>query len=315
MERIVFLDRDSIRARFRPPSFAHEWIDYPTTKPDEIIGRLREATIAITNKIPLRAATLAELPQLKFIAVAATGVDCVDVAACRERSIGVANVRHYARHSVPEHVLMLLLNLRRNFVRYQSDVARGLWQQSPTFCLLGHPIHDLHGATLGIVGYGVLGRAVARLAEAFGMRVLVAEHKGATTVRDGRTTFAEVLHAADALTLHCPLTPETRGLIGREELAQMKPHAILINCGRGGLVDEAALAEALQTGRLAGAGVDVLSTEPPRDANPLLDAKLPNLIVTPHNAWASAEAMQILADQLVDNLEAFITGKPQNLVS
>lgn len=315
MERIVFLDRDSIRAEFRPPSFAYEWVNYPTTEPDEVVARLGGATIAVTNKIPLRAEALAALPQLRFIAVAATGVDCVDLAYCRARGIAVSNVRHYARRSVPEHVFMLLLNLRRNFTRYQLDVSQGAWQRARTFCLLDHPIHDLCGATLGIVGYGVLGQAVERLALAFDMRVLVAEHKGAAAVREGRVPFDEVLSRSDALTLHCPLTAATRRLIGHAELQQMKPHAVLINCGRGGLVDEAALAAALREGRLAGAGVDVLSAEPPREGNPLLDLKLPNLIVTPHNAWASDEAMQILADQLVDNLEAFVAGRPQNLVT
>jgi glycerate dehydrogenase len=314
LERIVFLDRASIRAAFRPPSFAHEWVDYPTTAPAEIVTRLASATIAITNKIPLRAPDLARLPQLRAVAVAATGVDCVDLNYCRERGIAVSNVRHYSRRSVPEHVLMLLLNLRRNFVRYQEDVGRGAWQQAPAFCLLEHPIHDLHGATLGIVGHGVLGQAVEKLALAFGMRVLIAEHKGATAAREGRVTFDELLRESDAVTLHCPLTPETRGLIGEAELERMKPGAVLINCGRGGLVDEAALVAALKAGRIAGAGVDVLTAETPRSGNPLLDERLSNLIVTPHNAWASDEAMQILADQLVDNLEAFVAGRPQNLV-
>jgi glycerate dehydrogenase len=314
LERIVFLDRASIRADFRPPSFAHEWVDYPTTAPGEIASRLADATIAITNKIPLRAPDLARLPQLKAIAVAATGVDCVDLDYCREHKIAVSNVRHYSRYSVPEHVLMLLLNLRRNFTRYQADVRRGAWQRASAFCLLEHPIHDLHGATLGVIGYGVLGQAVEKLALAFGMRVLIAEHKGVEVAREGRVPFDQVLRESDALTLHCPLTPETRGLVGEVELARMRPSAVLINCGRGGLVDEAALVAALKSGRIAGAGVDVLTAEPPRDGNPLLDAPLPNLIVTPHNAWASDEAMQILADQLVDNLEAFVAGTPQNLV-
>lgn len=315
MERIVFLDRDTVRANFRPPAFAHEWIEYPTTAQSEIADRLREATIAITNKIPLRGETLSQLPNIKLISVAATGVDCVDLAYCREHNIAVSNVRHYSKHSVPEHTMMLLLNLRRNFVPYQIDVQRNAWQKVSTFCLLNHPIHDLHGAKLGIIGYGVLGQAVAKLAEAFGMQVIISERKGTTEIRAGRVPFEKVLSECDAITLHCPLTPETRGMIGAKEIDLMQPQAVLINCGRGGLVHEAALAEALKAGRIAGAGVDVLSQEPPRNGNPLLDLKLPNLIVTPHNAWASDEAMQVLADQLIDNLEAFISGHPQNLVN
>lgn len=314
MEQIVFLDRDSVRTNFRAPNFPHQWIDYPTTKPDEILPRLRDATIAITNKIPLRAEVLSQLPKLRLITLAATGYDCVDVNYCRAHNIAVCNVRHYSSQSVAEHVLMLLLTLHRNFTAYQADVKSGDWQRSTTFCVNTHPIRDLHGSTLGIIGHGAIGQTVANLAAAFGMRVLIGERKGATVIRAGRVSFTDVIQASDAITLHCPLTPETRGMIGAAEFAQMKPNAILINCSRGGLVDEAALVKALQTGQIAGAGIDVLSLEPPRDGNPLLAVELLNLIVTPHNAWASQQAQQLLADQIIEILEGFINGNPLNQV-
>jgi glycerate dehydrogenase len=314
MERIVFLDRESIRAEFRAPAFSHEWKDYPTTTPGDVIPRLQGSTIAITNKVQLKRKDLEHLPDLKMIAVAATGTDCVDTDYCRENGIVVSNVRNYSIRSVPEHVFTLILALRRNLFAYRADMLNGAWQKSETFCLLDHPMTELHNSTLGIIGYGTLGRSVAAIAKAFGMRVIIAEHRGAVSVRDGRSSFDDVLCNSDVLTLHCPLTDETRGLIGQAELTKFKPNALLINCGRGGLVDENALAEVLKNRSIGGAGVDVLSVEPPNAGNPLLDLSLSNLIVTPHIAWASEEAMQKLADILVDNLEAFVGGNPQNVV-
>lgn len=315
MERIVFLDRNSIKANIRQPIFAHEWRDYAETRPGEVVEKLRDATIAISNKVALREADLSRLPTLKFIAIAATGVDNIDLQYCRQRGIIVSNVRGYARYTVPEHTLMMIMALRRNLINYREALRRGAWQRATQFCLLDYPIHDLHGSTLGIIGYGAIGRAVEKLALAFGMNVLIAEHKHAEAIRAGRTPFAEVLRRSDIVTLHTPLTHETRHMIGAVELALMPHHALLINCARGGIVDEAALVEAVQAGVIAGAGVDVLSNEPPRQGNPLLDLDLPNLIVTPHVAWSSIEAMQILADQLVDNIEAFVRGEPQNTVT
>ncbi len=315
MEQIVFLDRDTVRTNFRVPNFAHQWIDYPTTAPDDLLARLQNATIVITNKILLRADVLAQLPKLRLITLAATGYDCIDVPYCRAHNIAVCNVRHYSSQSVAEHVLMLLLALHRNLVAYQTEVKKGAWQRAATFCLNSHPIRDLHGSTLGLVGYGAIGQAVAELATAFGMQVLLGERKGAHSIRAGRIGFEQLLRASDCLSLHCPLTPETRGMIGAAEFEQMKPSAILINCSRGGLVDEGALVVALQTGKIAAAGIDVLSQEPPQMGNPLLEVDLPNLLVTPHNAWASALSQQNLTDQLVDVLESFIAGTPKNLVS
>ena len=310
MEKIVFLERNTLDADVRAPSFAHEWRDHGETRPEEVWERLRDATIAVVNKSPLGADVLARLPRLKLVAVAATGTDNIDLGFCRERGIAVTNVRGYAVRTVPEHVLALVLALRRNLVAYREDVRRGRWARAGQFCLLTHPIRDLAASTLGVVGYGALGQAVAELMRAVGMRVLAAEHKGAATVREGRTPFEEVLRECDVLTLHVPLNEETRGLVGRAQLALMRPTALLINCARGGVVDEGALAEALRSGAIAGAGVDVLTREPPTDGdNPLLSADLPNLILTPHVAWASREAMQALADQLIDNIEAFVKSR------
>ena len=306
-EIIVFLERNTFNVPFRRPAFAHEWSEFGETPPGEVVERLAPATIAICNKLPLRAETLPQLPKLRLIAVAATGVDNVDLAYCRSHNIAVCNTRGYAVNSLPEHALMLMLALRRNLMAYRDDVKAGRWHEAKQFCLLDHPIGDLRGATLGIVGFGTLGKSMAQLGRAVGMEVIVA-------VRDDRAGFEEVLRRSDVLSLHCPLTEETKNLIGADELAQMKPDAILINTARGGLIDDHALIEALKNGRLAGAGIDVLRNEPPRDGNPLLEVDLPNLIVTPHNAWASRQAMQTLADQLVNNLEAFVRGSPQNLV-
>lgn len=314
MERIVFLERNTFDAEFRRPRFDHEWIEYRETEREQIVERLSEATIAICNKLPLREPDLSQLFKLKLIAVAATGVDNIDLKYCQSRGITVCNTRNYAKHSLPEHVLMLMLALRRNLLAYVQDVRDGKWQDAKQFCLLNHTMHDLHGSKIGIIGYGSLGKAVAALAESIGMTVLVAERKHATNVRQGRAEFEKVLQLSDVLTLHCPLTEETRNLIDAEEFQMMKREAILINTARGGLVRGEALVEALQSGVIAGAAFDVLSEEPPREGNILLDQTLPNLIVTPHVAWASKEAMQTLADQLIDNIEAYFEGAPRNLV-
>jgi len=315
MERIVFLERNTIQANFRRPNFEHEWIEYGESFPEEVAERVRDASIVISNKLSLRETELSGAPALKLIAIAATGSDCVDLNYSRSRGIAVCNVRGYAVNAVPEHVLMLILALRRNLLAYREDVQEGKWQLSKQFCLLTHELHDIKGSTLGIVGYGSIGRSVARLAQALGMRVLIAEHKNAESIRDGRESFAEVLRQGDIVSLHCPLTEETRNLFGRGEFAMMKRNALLINTARGGLIEDAALIEALEKGLIGGAGLDALREEPPRDGNPLLDLKLPNLIITPHVAWASNEAVQALADQVIDNIEGFVAGKPRNLLT
>lgn len=314
-ERIVFLDRKSLIADIRAPAFPHKWVDHDKTDPDEVLERIKDASIVISNKVKLSGDILRQAPGVKMVAVCATGTDNVDLAYCREHGIAVSNIRGYAVHTLPEHVFMLILALRRNLIGWREDVRAGLWQQADTFCLFTRPISDIQGTTLGLIGLGVLGQSVRRIAEAFGMKVLVAEHKNAKAIRSGYAEFDTVLREADVISLHTPLTPETRHMISTREFGLMKPSALLINTARGNLVDEMALIEALKSKRIAGAGFDVLSVEPPRDGNPLLELDLPNFILTPHVAWGSRDAMQIMADQLVDNIEAFVAGKPRNLVT
>jgi glycerate dehydrogenase len=314
MERIVFLDRESVRAKVRRPSVPHEWIDYASTRPEEVEARVQGATIVVVNKVKLPGTVLARVPNLKLVACAATGTDNVDVAWCKEHGVAVANIRGYAVGAVPEHTLMLMLALRRQLVAYRADVLAGKWQQAPNFAFFDHRSRELRGSTLGLVGRGVLGQAVAHLGSAFGMRILWGERKGAAEVRDGYVSFERLLAESDVVSLHCPSTRENRGLIGEVELRMMKPDALLINTARGGLVDEGALLEALRQGRIGGAGLDVLSVEPPREGNVLLDVELPNLIITPHVAWTTDEALENLATQLIDNIEAFVRGESRNRV-
>jgi glycerate dehydrogenase len=320
MHKIVFLDRDSLIANVRAPAFEHAWQDFPATSQDEVVERLRGATIAITNKVPLRADAIARLPDLKLVAIAATGTDNVDLAACRQHGIAVCNIRDYSLVSVPEHTFALMLAVRRNLMAYARDVAAGRWQQSTRFCLLDHPIGDLAGSRLGIVGYGALGRRVAEIGRAFGMEIVVSSRSPVSARRDQwrpmQLPLSSLLMTSDVVSLHLPLTDETRHMIGADELARMKKTAILINTARGGLVDEAALAEALMKGVIAGAGFDVLSKEPPVPDNPLLNLPnaVPNFVLTPHVAWASGGAMQTLADMLVENIDAWAAGNPKNLV-
>ncbi|SFN29548.1 glycerate dehydrogenase [Formivibrio citricus] len=312
--QIVFLDRSTLTVPLRPVNLPHRWVEYAATLPEETAARLQDATVAIVNKVEITEDVLRQAPQLKLVAVSATGYNNVNIAACKARGITVCNVRNYAVAGVPEHALMMMLALKRQLLAYRADLQAGAWQKAAGFCLLDHPLHDLNGSTLTLIGSGALGQAMARIGAALGMNVIFAEHKGTATARLGYVPFEEALARADVLSLHCPLNQDTAGLIGKRELALMKPDAVLINTGRGGIVDETALVEALQAGKLGGAGVDVLTEEPPRNGNPLLDVTLPNLIVTPHVAWASMETVQQLADQLIGNVEAFLCGNPRNVV-
>lgn len=318
MLKVVFLDRNTLAPQtvVRPLGFPHELAVFESTSPAELPTRIAEADIVISNKVRLTAEALAQAPRLKMIAVAATGTDIIDLAACAQRGIVVSNIRNYAGHAVPEHVFALIFALRRNLIAYREAVQRGRWQEAGTFCFFDYPIGELHGATLGIVGNGALGHATANIGRALGMRVLLAGRKGSAGLEPGYTPFDEVLAQSDVISLHCPLLPATRNLIGRAEFARMARRPVLINTARGGLVDEMALVEALRAGQIAGAGFDVASQEPPGAEHPfntLRDA--PNFILTPHVAWASDEAMQTLADQLIDNIEAWAKGVPKNVVS
>lgn len=312
--QIVVLDRDTLVNRPFDFDFPHTLSSYGTTEAHETLARIRGADIVITNKVVIFAQAFAENPQLKLVAVTATGVNNVDVEAAKQNGTAVCNIRAYGNESVAEHAFMMMITLMRNLPAYQRDVAAGLWENSPFFCHLGAPMRDLNGKTLAIFGRGNIGKTLATYAQAFKMNVVFAEHKNAQSVRDGYVSFDEAIRSADVVSLNCPLTPQTTNMIGEAELQQMKPGAILINCGRGGLVDEAALVAALKYGQIGGAGFDVLTQEPPRDGNPLLKARLPNLIVTPHIAWASQEAANRLFDILLDNINRFVAGNPQNLV-
>jgi glycerate dehydrogenase len=311
---IIFLDRRAVSVPLRPPDFAHRWQEYLHTPPELTAERLQGAQVAITNRVAITRAVLDAVPTLQLVAVSATGYEHVDVAACRERGVLVCNVRDWSV-SVPEHVFALTLALRRQLPAYRQAVAAGQWQAAATYGFLLSPLPTtLHGSAMGIIGYGALGNRVDALAQAFGMHTLIAEHKGAKTIRTGRTPFEAVLTDSDVLVILSPLNDQTRNLIGGPELASMKPDALLINCARGGIVDEAALAGALKRGELGGAGIDVLSQEPPTSGNLLLALDLPNLILTPHMAFASVQSLETLAEQLIGNLEAYASGQPRNLV-
>ncbi|WP_086773824.1 D-2-hydroxyacid dehydrogenase [Vibrio coralliirubri] len=315
--KVVFLDRATIPSQIhlKPLSFENEWVEYDFTAPELVAERVAGADVVITNKVVLNADNLAQAQQLKLIAVSATGVNNVDVDYCKSNNIAVANVQGYATQSVPEHVIAMLFTLKRNLVGYHQDIEAGEWQKDKQFCFFTHPIQDVAGSTLGLIGSGSLGQATAILAKAIGMNVIFAERKGADSCREGYLPFDTVLQQADAISLHCPLTEATRNLISDRELAMMKPSAVLINAGRGGLVDEQALVEALKSNEIAGAGMDVFTQEPAYNSNPLLaNSHLPNLLLTPHVAWGSDSSIQKLSDILIDNIDGFVAGNPQNLV-
>jgi glycerate dehydrogenase len=317
LTRVVFLDRATLPpgVTLRPFAFPHRLFSYDDTEAGVVAARIAEAEVVITNKVPVRAEALASAKNLKLIAIAATGSDRIDLKACAARGICVCNVRNYSVHSVPEHTFALILALRRSLLPYGRSVAEGGWQRSGRFCYFDYPLGDLADSRLGIIGAGVLGQAVASLGRAFGMEVAFAERRGASSVRAGYVPFERLLAESDVISLHVPLTPETRNLIGEREFGLMLRRPLLINTARGGLVDEIALGSALRSGQIAGAGFDVATSEPPGDDHPLLAlAGLPNFILTPHVAWASRQAAQVLADQLVENIELFHKGTPRNLV-
>jgi glycerate dehydrogenase len=316
-KKVVFLDsatfpKETVLKDF---SFANELTTYEATTPDQVAARIADAEIVITNKVPVTAASLATAPNLKMIAVAATGYDNIDTAACKARDIVVSNIRNYAVNTVPEHTFALMLALRRSIVAYRQSVLDGAWERSGQFCYFDYPIHDLSGATLGIIGDGVLGQSVADIGRAFGMKPLFSTYKGVDGMGPLYTPFEEVLRRSDVITLHAPLMPSTRNMIGAAEFAQMERKPLILNTARGGLVDEAALADALEAGQISGAGFDVATSEPLAADNPLrriLDR--PDFILTPHVAWSSREAVQGLADQMVQNVELFVRGTPRHRV-
>lgn len=288
---------------------------FDRTAPDQTAERIADAEVVVVNKVVLDRDLLRGAARLRLVCLAATGTNNVDLETARELGITVCNCQAYATASVVQHTIALLLALATRVIDYHGAVRQGAWQRASAFCVLDYPIVELDGKTLGIVGYGELGRGVARLAEALGMRVLVARRPGQDDSRDWRVPLEELLPQVDALSLHCPLTSQTRGLIGGRELQLMRDSAFLINTARGGIVDEQALAAALRADKIAGAAFDVLTGEPPADGNVLLEPDIPNLIVTPHSAWGSREARQRAADQVSENVRRFLEGDPVRVVN
>lgn len=287
---------------------------YGDTTPAQTIERIGDAGIVLGNKVGLTAEVFAACPSIRFIGLTATGTDNVDIEAARERGIAVANIRAYCTQSVVEHVFGCLLNLTHSLGRYASDVRNGAWSQAENFCLITHPIRELSAMTLGLVGYGELARGVERIARAFNMEVLIAARAGSEDIPEGRVSLDDLLAQADVISLHCPLNDTTRGLFGADEFRKMKDSAVLINTARGGLVDSQALVDALRTGDIAAAAIDVLPQEPPVAGDPLLDYEGDNLIVTPHIAWGTLQARQNAIDELTANVRAFLEGERRNRV-
>ena len=319
--KIVFLDTKSFPSNieWRRPKFPHQWMEYTNTAPEQVIERLKDASIAIVNKACIDGDLLHACPKLEMIAIAATGTDIVDVTACKDRNVVVSNVRGYAVNTVPEHTFMLILALRRNLQGYHEDVTGGEWSRASSFCLFSHPINDLKGSQLGIVGNGSIGTAVATIGESgFGMEAVYLNHDSVSNsqrLKKKFLPFEEFIKTSDVISIHCPLTAKTKNLINADVFRQMKETAILINTARGAIVCEHDLVDAIERGSIAGAAVDVLSEEPPLPSHPYykLFGRL-NFILTPHVAWASIEAMQTLADMTVTNIENFMSGEPTNLV-
>lgn len=317
LDHAAFLDLSTVARGdldlSRLTSACARWSLYDYTRPDQTAGRITGAQVVVTNKVLLDRAALAAAPELRLICLTATGTNNVDLVAARELGVAVANVTGYATAAVVQHVFALMLAHATRLLDYRAAVVAGAWSSSAQFCLLDFPIFELAGKTLGIVGYGELGRAVAGVAQSFRMEVLIAQRPGGPP-QDGRLPLAELLPRVDVLSLHCPLADNTRDLIGAAELALMRPTALLVNTARGGLVDGNALAAALRAGTIGGAALDVLSVEPPPPSHPLLAADIPNLILTPHTAWASREARQRVLDEVARNIAAFAAGERRNRV-
>lgn len=313
----VFLDLDSLAASdldLAPfDGLLDEWRTFPLTEPGQRAANIGDAEIVVTNKVVLDEAILRSAPALRLICLTATGYNNIAIDTARELGIAVSNVVAYATDSVVQHVFALILAHHTRLFDYNASVRNGDWSRSNQFCLLDYPVRELRGMTLGIVGYGELGRGVARIAEAFGMDVIVAQRPGGLPVR-GRYPLDDVLRKADVLTLHVPLLDSTHHLIDRQALQKMKPTALLINTARGAVVDNQALADALREGVIGGAGIDVLDVEPPPADHPLLAGDIPNLVVTPHSAWAGRQARQNVVDETVANIRAFLAERRRNRV-
>ena len=313
----VFLDRDTFSPGIHFSAIeqqASSLTCYGMTAPHQVVERCRDAEVVISNKVLLSADTLKQLPQLKLVCIAATGTNNIDLTAAQQLGIAVANVAGYARHTVPQYVFAQILAHYSQTEHHNQNTANGLWPQSPTFVVLGNPMYQLANKTLGLVGYGALAKGVEKIALAFDMKVIISEHAGATEIRPGRVSFDELLATADIISLHCPQTPDTVGLINAAALSKMKPTAMLINTARGALVDNAALLHALKTRQIGYAVLDVLEQEPPPADHILLNAKLDNLKITAHIAWACQEAQQDLVNIIGRNIQSFKAGGRDNRV-
>ncbi|WP_006788452.1 D-2-hydroxyacid dehydrogenase [Thiorhodospira sibirica] len=316
----VFLDLETVDPRdldLRALQGALEqWTFHDFTTPAQLHERICSAQVLVTNKVVLDAQAFAAAKALQLVCLTATGTNNVDLEAARQHGVSVCNARDYATASVVQHVFALILALTTQLPAYTRDLAAGRWQDSRQFCLLDHPIRELSAQRLGIIGYGVLGQATAAMARAWGLEVLVAESlQGPKDPAIARYPLAQVLAEADIISLHCPLTPQTRHLIDAKAIGLMRPDALLINTARGAIVDAQALAQALREGRLGGAGIDVLDQEPPPADHPLLAPDIPRLILTPHVAWAAREARQRLVDQVAETIRAFLRGTPRHQVN
>lgn len=311
--KAVYLDYQSLDKNDLDFSGLHTVFDELTlhvvTAPEQVLERVQQADVIITNKVLISAEVMQQCPQLKLILISATGTNNVDLVQAAQQGITVCNCQGYGTSAVAQHTLMLMLNLATSFRQYDRAVQQGEWEKAKQFCLLDYPIIELAGKTLGIVGYGELGKAVAHLAQAFGMHIQIAALPKRPAAAE-RVLFAELLPQVDFLSLHCPLTEDTRDLLDAEAFSKMKPSAFVINCARGGVVNEQALADALRAGQIAGAATDVLTVEPPQQGNVLLDNSIPNLIITPHSAWGSVDARQRIVQQMIENTEAFKAGFP-----
>ncbi|MCG8708951.1 2-hydroxyacid dehydrogenase [Brenneria sp. 4F2] len=318
MLKITFLDKGALpetiflkKNSFRRPQCHHEWTEYSYTAPDQVIARAKNSDIIITNKTVLTRETLSALPSLKLVAVAAQRTDAIDIAAAAELGIEVKNVPNYFTQSVSEHTLAMIFALKHNLMAWYRDQLGDRWAGESRFSYFDHPVKDIAGSTLGIIGAGAIGREVARLSTALGMKPLFSERRGAVTCRQGYLPFEQVLQSSDIISLHCPLSDETRGLINAHTLALCKPTVSIVNTARGGLIDEAALVSALTQRTISGAALDCLEQEPPSRDNPLIEAakKLPNLLITPHIGWTSASALQTLMEKIIENIDEFVQQK------
>lgn len=302
------LDQNDLNFKDLEKTF-DEWEIYPSTSSEQLLERIQNVDVIISNKVVVNAEAIQQCPKLKLILISATGTNNIDLVQAKKQGVVVCNCQAYGTSAVAQHTLMLMLNLATSFKQYERAVQNGDWNKASQFCLLDYPIIELEGKTLGILGYGELGKAVAKLAEAFGMKILVGALPN-RPVQENRIPFNELLSQVDFLTLHCPLSTDTQNLIDAKAFDAMKHSAFLINCARGGIVNEQDLADALIVGKIAGAATDVLMVEPPKDGNVLLNSEIPNLLITPHSAWGSVDARQRIVQQMVENVEAFKKGQP-----